>query len=343
MKGLTQEIIAANKNNTNDMIGHRYDFNNLFGPGDKYYYLNKNTSQAIAGRQKDIETKRKKEIERERYYARKEIEIDDIKKIKARERRQNIKNRKKKNYKYAKKYVVNNKIELSKEASINYKTYEGYRNDINEFANIHCLKIVLFLNGTNTTSTKNFSRVSELNLNRCQEIKDMINLDSVYYIDLGSSCISDVSGLRFIHTLHLSFCDNITDVSCLKSVHTLNISGCKNIKDVSKLTNVKTLNLSYCNIKDVSMLTKVMNLNIQKCKHIKHVGNLRQLKILTMSPHVYGIHALTNLKTLYVEETSSCRDHKSSHRIDKLKLNKETSSEIKKLKRTNNEITVKIF
>lgn len=56
----------------------------------------------------------------------------------------------------------------------------------------------------------------------------------------------DVSALGNVHTLNLSFCQNITVVSALGNVHTLNLRYCKNITDVSALGNVHTLDLYGC-------------------------------------------------------------------------------------------------
>jgi internalin A len=70
----------------------------------------------------------------------------------------------------------------------------------------------------------------------------------------GINTESGVSALGNVHTLDLSFCDNITDVGALASVHTLNLSNCRGITDVGALASVHTLNLSNCRgITDVSM------------------------------------------------------------------------------------------
>ncbi|NBS59756.1 MAG: hypothetical protein EBS65_22515 [Betaproteobacteria bacterium] len=44
-----------------------------------------------------------------------------------------------------------------------------------------------------------------------------------------------------MHTLDLSYCNNITDVSMLGNLHTLDLTGCDNITDVSMLDKVHTL------------------------------------------------------------------------------------------------------
>ena len=66
-----------------------------------------------------------------------------------------------------------------------------------------------------------------------------LDLDSNSHITNALS--RDISVLCNIHTLNLSYCDNITDVSSLDSVHTLDLTKCKNITDVSALGNVHTL------------------------------------------------------------------------------------------------------
>jgi hypothetical protein len=63
--------------------------------------------------------------------------------------------------------------------------------------------------------------------------------------------VSDVSALGYVHTLNLSYCDNVSDVSALGHVHTLDLSGCHNASDISALGHVHSL----CS--DVSDVAKV--------------------------------------------------------------------------------------
>lgn len=74
----------------------------------------------------------------------------------------------------------------------------------------------------------------------------------------GYKSIKNVQRLGNVHTLNLSYCDNLTDVSCLGNVHSLNLSFCYKITDISFLGNVHTLNLTGCDkITDISSLCNV--------------------------------------------------------------------------------------
>jgi len=127
-------------------------------------------------------------------------------------------------------------------------------------------------------------------LSRCKKFEEQIYLNvyntnitnedlkilksiKVHTLDL-SYCdnVSDVSNLGGVHTLNLRHCDNISDVSALGGVHTLNLSGCRNVSDVSALGGVHSLNLYNCqNVTDVSALGGVYALNLGRCFNITNI------------------------------------------------------------------------
>ncbi len=63
-----------------------------------------------------------------------------------------------------------------------------------------------------------------------------------------------------VHTLDLSYCQNITDVSMFGNCHTLDLRYCHKIKDIRALGNVYSLNISGCNITDVSRKCPMLNI-----------------------------------------------------------------------------------
>jgi len=116
---------------------------------------------------------------------------------------------------------------------------------------------------------------------------DLTNITITYKL------LDDINKIKNIHSLNLSFCNNITNrhIFMLKDIpvlilcycynitdisgirngknHILNISHCEQIVDISMLSNHKTVILDGCiNIKDVFMLDKVNELSLDMCINI---------------------------------------------------------------------------
>jgi hypothetical protein len=111
----------------------------------------------------------------------------------------------------------------------------------------HGLKFELDLSYSGITDVSDLRYVHTLNLTGCRNVTDVSSLIGVYDLNL-TYClgVADVSYLRNVHTLDLSFCYGVTDVSDLGSMNTLILVGCYKVTDVSKLGRVHTLDLTGC-------------------------------------------------------------------------------------------------
>ena len=104
--------------------------------------------------------------------------------------------------------------------------------------------------------------------------------------------------MKGVHTINLSYCNNITDqgLQYLKGVHTINLSYCNKITDQGlqyladksalisgKLKGVHTINLSHCNITD------------QGLQYLKGVHKI----------DLYMCHKITNQCLQYLDENGS--------------------------------------
>ena len=128
---------------------------------------------------------------------------------------------------------------------------------------------------------------------------------------LADEVISDVSALRTVYKLDLSYCKSIVDVSALGNAHTLNLRGCNNIVDVSALGNAHTLDLSECeNIVDVSALGKVHTLKLSYCGNIVDVSALGNVHTLNLSEceSIVDVSTLGGVHNLYISNCSGITD-----------------------------------
>ena len=123
---------------------------------------------------------------------------------------------------------------------------------------------------------------------------------------------------KYVHTLILSSCHNITDakLSALGNVYNLNLSFCDNITDVSKLGHVYNLNLSYCDkITEVYKLDKVYNLNFSYCNNITDVSALGNVHTLNLS-NCNNITDVSALGNVYNLNLSYCNNRKDTLDLD---------------------------
>jgi hypothetical protein len=138
-------------------------------------------------------------------------------------------------------------------------------------------------------------------------VTDVSALRHVHTLDLSySRRLTDVSMLGGVHTLNLSSCKNITDVSALGGVHNLNLRGCSGVTDVSALGGVHTLNLSYCGgVTDVSALGGVFDLDLSFCRGVTDVSMLGGVHTLNLSncKDVTDVSALGSVHTLDLRST----------------------------------------
>jgi hypothetical protein len=105
-----------------------------------------------------------------------------------------------------------------------------------------------------------------------------------FALDLSFSNITDVSDLRYVHTVNLTGCHNITDVSPLRGVHTVDLTGCRNLTDISALRGVHTVDLTGCrNIIDVSALCDSHTINLSFCYGVTDVSALRDAHTVDLS------------------------------------------------------------
>jgi hypothetical protein len=161
--------------------------------------------------------------------------------------------------------------------------------------------------------------VTNLNLSGCVNVRDVSALGKVRNLYLrGCYGISDISQLGFNYILDLGLCPLITNVSSLGSVYNLtlsefqgnDISALKNVKvldlsysphlvDLSSLDNsVEVLNISYCDlIVNITMLHKVKSLDITECFQIKDFTGLNSLHDLEMNPWM-----AQSLETIEIEK-----------------------------------------
>ena len=120
----------------------------------------------------------------------------------------------------------------------------------------------------------------------CTEIIDVSSFGKIHTLYIEECCtgISNVSALKNVNTLVLTYCTGITNVSALGNVHNLDLSHCTGITDVSALGKVHTLDLSHCTgISDVSALRNVHKLNLSYCRGITYIsalGNVNTLNVL---------------------------------------------------------------
>jgi hypothetical protein len=113
-------------------------------------------------------------------------------------------------------------------------------------------------------------------------VRDVSALGKVYDLNLeGCNRISDVSRLGSNHILDLGLCVLITKVSSLGSVNRLNIALFEG-NDISALKNVKELNLSFSSyVIDLSSLgNSVEVLNIGDCNLIVNITMLQKVRKL---------------------------------------------------------------
>lgn len=125
-----------------------------------------------------------------------------------------------------------------------------------------------------------------LNLSNCSQVTDLSVLKNIHSLDLSyCRCISDdISALENTYILNLKGCENITNVSMLGNLHTLNLSYCYYITDVSMLGNLHTLDLDHCYfIYDITMLGNLHTLNISYCNYVKDVSMLENVHTLDIT------------------------------------------------------------
>jgi len=98
--------------------------------------------------------------------------------------------------------------------------------------------------GSYVNKLKTLPKLEKLVLRYLSE-SDVSALAHLYDLSLsGMECVSDVSALSNVHTLHLeSLSDRLRDVSMLGSVHTLTLRDLRGVSDVSALHSVYRLTL----------------------------------------------------------------------------------------------------
>jgi hypothetical protein len=147
------------------------------------------------------------------------------------------------------------------------------------FKNVHILALC---NCPCITDVSMLGNVKKLDLSQCEGITDVSALGRVHTLLLSHCInISDVSALGKVYHLELNWCRNVKDVSQLHHVHTLffhEFTG----TDLSGLRNVVKLDISFSkHLSDITMLSKVEELDISYCTQIKDFSGLENLRKFT--------------------------------------------------------------
>ncbi len=146
----------------------------------------------------------------------------------------------------------------------------------------------------------------------CANIRNFSILSSKrqQFVSIRQSTISNVSFLRNIQTVHLSFCHQITDVSPLYGIKTLFLTHCYSIRDISCLGNhyrllifscrfigrgyecfrsVRHAEIIGCEVPDLSVFREVKSLQISLSKSMeKQLFLLKDIpQLILLSPSEY--------------------------------------------------------
>ena len=137
---------------------------------------------------------------------------------------------------------------------------------------------------------------------RAQEdiICNFLENNECYSVDLSRRRTLKTLKIKYIHTLDLGACFNLTDISHLGNVHSLKLNVCIGIDNASLyyLKNVHTLDLSYCRIYDARYLrhAHTLILNMTHVQDVSMLGNVHTLD-LSNTP-VADVSMLGNVHTL---------------------------------------------
>ena len=174
-------------------------------------------------------------------------------------------------------------------------------------------------------------------------------LESITYLEMGSSKITNLEGIQYcinLKGLSLDY-NNIRDISALSgliNLESLTLSN-NNIKDISVLSNMGSLvylDLRSNNIRDISALSglinlEVLELNNNNIKDISALSNMINLYYLDLSSNeisdIRDLSGLINLECL-VLSNNNIRDISSLSNMSKLEyldLNNNDISDIKPL------------
>jgi internalin A len=155
---------------------------------------------------------------------------------------------------------------------------------------------VRVLNLYNTSFKEEFSLNNLFEINLCHMKKkiDLSPLSHTKRIFLACSLIEDLSQLKEVVTLDISY-TNIRSVSHLTKLETL-IAIKTSITDISTLTNLQTLDISQTSISDISQLTKLRILRAHETPTLD-VSCLRDLRAISCGDtHITGIDQLPKLE-----------------------------------------------
>ena len=173
-----------------------------------------------------------------------------------------------------------------------------------ELGALQCVRWLNLYGAANLWDANMFKYVHTLSLAQCKQISDVSLLGNVHDLNLSGTNVSDVSMLGKIHKLCLDGCSKIRDVSALGSVHTLSLYSCKNVVDVSALGGVHTLDLgSNLQIINVSALSNVHTLNLSNTG-VVDVSTLGGVHTLNLADTgVVGVSALGGVHTLNLSDS----------------------------------------
>ncbi len=95
--------------------------------------------------------------------------------------------------------------------------------------------------------------------------------------------VKDITPLKDIPVLSLSYCGEVTDFSALSNQRELTLSQCLRLTDVSSFRSVRKLSLNACpSVSDVSPLKGIYDLTLHSCSNIKDIsclGNHHRLSL----------------------------------------------------------------
>jgi hypothetical protein len=136
----------------------------------------------------------------------------------------------------------------------------------------------------NITDVSPLANVNNLNLSGCQ-VSDVSSLGKVHTLDLSiCDNISDVSALGNVHTLDIGCCPKVVDLSALENVSCFRNYGFRG-NDLSGLKNVTILDISFSRkVSDITMFrSSLIELNIEGCELIRDLNGFDHLEKLAVN------------------------------------------------------------
>jgi hypothetical protein len=155
-----------------------------------------------------------------------------------------------------------------------------------------------------------------------KKTSDVSSLRDKHNVDLTGSCVADLSVLKNVRRLTLSYCVNtdtderlntdspeyrmgymfkLPQIQLLSNLCYINLSYCKNLNDVSPISHVQSINLSYSDISDVTPLSSVHTLSLYKCMNVTDISALNKVQELNISyTNITNIDCLTEVQVLYI-------------------------------------------